>query len=409
LTETGAQSLLVLGVDVVALATSAKKAGYQVYAVDYFGDQDLTCVCKKNYSILKQRPGKTCGQVTRDFKPVSFLKLTRKLLKRRSIDGVLLSSGLDDSTDVLSEIDDLVPILGNSVRVISNVRDKMGFFQQLKRLNIACPRTGLARDFQEVRRQSKDIGYPILIKPTEGFGGAGIRKARNFQELKTVYKHFNTFDNNVLVQEFIPGTPASISFMSCGGRAVALSLNEQLLGIRELGQTEPFGYCGNIVPLKTDRVIMNKCMAIVENLALHFNLVGSNGVDLVISREGIPYVIEVNPRFQGTLECIEQVFGINMVDAHAKACLRGILPQIKQKTVTFCTRLILYAHQRLIAPNLNGFQQVRDIPLPKVIIEKGEPICSIIVEGASRRAAFNEAKKITRLIYGLINPKMDNK
>jgi len=129
----------------------------------------------------------------------------------------------------------------------------------------------------------------------------------------------------------------------------------------------------------------------------------------VISKEGIPYVVEVNPRFQGTLECIERVFGINMVDAHAKACLRGILPQMKQKTVTFCTRLILYAHQRLIAPNLNGFKQVRDIPLPKVIIEKGEPICSIIVEGASRRAALNEAKKITRLIYGLINPEMDNK
>jgi len=409
LTETSAQNLLVLGVDVVALATSAKKAGYQVYAVDYFGDQDLTHVCKENYSILKQRPGKTCGLLTREFNPASLFKLTRKLLERRSVDGVLLSSGLDDSTDVLSEINDLVPILGNSVKVIANVRDKTEFFQQLKRLNIACPRTALARDIQEMKRQSKDIGYPILIKPKEGFGGAGIRKVRNFQELKMVYKYFNTFDNNVLVQEFIPGTLASISFMSCNGRAVILSLNEQLLGIRELGQEESFGYCGNIVPFKINSVTMKKCIAIAENLAGHFNLVGSNGVDLVISKEGIPYVVEVNPRFQGTLECIERVFGINMVDAHVKACLRGILPQMKQKTVTFCTRLILYAHQRLIAPNLNGFKQVRDIPLPKVIIEKGEPICSIIVEGASRRAALNEAKKITRLIYGLINPEMDNK
>jgi len=403
LTENSVQNLLVLGIDVVALATSAKKAGYQVYAVDYFGDQDLINVCKENYSILKQRPGKTCGRLTRDFKPASLLKLTRKLVKRRNLDGVLLSSGLDDSPDVLAEINDLVPILGNSVKVIAKVRDKIEFFQQLKRLNIACPRTALAGDIQELRRLAKDIRYPILIKPTEGLGGFGIRKARNFQELKTIYKHFNTFNNKVLIQEFILGTPASISFMSCDRRAVAISLNEQLLGMRKLGQTEPFGYCGNIVPLRTNEVTRKKCIAIVKKLAQHFTLVGSNGVDLVISKEAIPYVIEVNPRFQGTLECIERVFRINMVDTHLKACLRGILPKMKQKTATFCTRLILCAHRRLVAPNLNGFKQVRDIPLSEVIIEKGEPVCSIVVEEASRHSALNEVKKITRLISALIN------
>jgi len=404
LNETYVQNLLVLGVDVVALATSTKKAGYQVYAVDYFGDQDLTYVCKENYSILKQRPGKTCGRLTRDFKPASLLELTKKLLKRRKIDGVLLSSGLDDSADVLSEINDVVPIIGNSVRVVAKVRDKIEFFKQLKRLNITCPRTASAEDLQEMRRQSKDIGYPILMKPVEGFGGASIRKARNLQELKKVYKHFRTFDNKVIVQEYIPGTPASISFMACNRRVAVLSLNEQLLGIRELGQRAPFGYCGNIVPLKIDKLIMKKCILIAENLALHFNLVGSNGVDVVISKEGIPYVIEVNPRFQGTLECIERVFGINMVDAHLRACLRGILPRIKQKAMSFCTRLILYAPQRFVAPNLNGFKQVRDFPLLGVIIEKGEPFCSIVAEGASRQSALNEAKKITRHLYELTQP-----
>jgi len=405
LTETDVQNLLVLGVDVVALAKSAKKAGYQVYAADYFGDQDLTHVCKENYSVVKQRPGKTCGRLTRNFRPTSFLKFIKKILKRRSIDGVLLSSGFDDSTHVLYEVNDLAPILGNSVRVIANVRDKIEFFQQLKRLNIACPKTTLARDFQEMKRQSKDIGYPIVIKPTEGFGGAGVRKARNFQELKKVYKHFRTFDNKVLVQEYIPGKPASISLMSCEGRAMALSLNEQLLGIRELGQKEPFGYCGNIVPFKIDKVTMKKFVDIAENLASSFTLTGSNGVDLIISRERIPYIIEVNPRFQGTLECIEHVFRINMVNAHVKACLRGILPQTNKKAMTFCARLILYAHKRLVAPNLSGFKQVRDIPWPGVIIEKGEPFCSVVVEEASRQLALKQAEKITRLIHKLASPK----
>lgn len=50
---------------------------------------------------------------------------------------------------------------------------------------------------------------------------------------------------------------------------------------------------------------------------------GSNGVDMVMTHDKI-YVIEVNPRLQGTFECAE-LLGINVLDAHIKACKEGIL------------------------------------------------------------------------------------
>jgi len=406
LAEANIHNVLVMGTDIVSLAASARRAGYRVYAVDYFGDQDLKRICHESRSIVNQRRGKTCGQVGADFNPETLLQLTKDLLREEKIDAALLSSGLDDSPDVLSELNDLVPILGSPPKVIRKVRDKMEFLQELKRLGIPHPETVIVDDSEEAKKRSKDIGYPVVVKPSSGFGGTGIRKAQSRQELEHTFREVSSLNGEVLIQEYISGTPASASLISSTERAVVLTLNEQLLGMREVGQREPFGYCGNIVPLSATAAIADACKSVVEKVILHFCLVGSNGVDLVISDVGIPYVIEVNPRFQGTLECVERVLRTNLVRAHIEACVQRVLPTIVKETSIFCIRLILFALERLVAPDLNTFERVIDVPLPGIIIEEGEPVCSVVMEGSSRDSSLRKAMIITKRIYGLLRHKL---
>jgi len=404
LAETDIRNVLVIGLDVVSLASSAMKAGYQVYAVDYFGDQDLKRVCRKTRSIIRQRAGETCGQLNTIFSPKALIQLVKDLLKDNRIEAALLSSGLEDAPEVLFELNNLISILGNPPEVIRKVRNKMEFFHELERLGIPCPETASAENFEEAREKSKDIGFPVVVKPLRGFGGVRIRVARNAQELKQAFRDVALYDNRVLIQEHVSGTPASASLISSTNKAVVLTLNEQLLGMHEVGQREPFGYCGNVVPLSVAAAIGDACKSVVEKVVLHFGLVGSNGVDLVISEEGVPYVMEVNPRFQGTLECVERVLRTNVVRAHVEACVQGILPTIARKTSSFCVRLVLFAPQPSIVPNLSILEEVRDIPLPGVIIEEGEPVCSIVVEGKSRSSSLRRAKKLTKSIFKLLQP-----
>lgn len=402
--ENDTHNILVIGMDVVSLATSATKAGYKVYAVDYFGDQDLKRVCHESLSIVKQTPWVVCGQLSTNFSPEALLQLTMRLLKKNAIDVTLLSTGLDDSPDVLFELNDMIPILGNHPHVIERIRDKMKFFQELERLEIPHPETAMAENFEEVRKKAKDIGYPVLVKPSKGFGGVGIRKAQGPKELKQAFHHAYLIDEKVLIQEYISGISASVSLISSNNETITLTLNEQLLGVNELGQEEPFGYCGNVVPLVTNGSVMNRCKNTAEKITSHFGLVGSNGIDFVISKEGIPYIVEVNPRFQATLECVERVLGINMVEAHMKACLQGILPIIAKKTAVFCTRLILFASQRLVVPDLSVLEEVRDIPIPEIIIEKGEPVCSIVVDEAKREFSLRKAMTTVKQIRKSLQP-----
>ncbi len=239
----------------------------------------------------------------------------------------------------------------------------------------------------------------MIIKPAEGFGGFGVRKVGNRSQLERIFHEIKRAADEVLVQEFIEGNHASVSFVASSTRAKTLSVNEQLLGLSEVHQEEPFGYCGNIVPLDIPDLTLTRCEAIVKKVSTSFKLRGSNGIDVVISEEGIPYVIEVNPRFQGSLECVERVLGMNLVEIHVEASTSGDIPLKLCHSSGFSIRLITYAPRRLSAPELVSEVWARDIPFPGSIVEKGEPLCSVVLDGESRSNAWKKALVRAQHVY----------
>lgn len=393
------QNLLAIGIDTVPIANSAKKLGYKVYAADYFDDVDLQNISNEFAAVVQQRHGKKFEKERLQSKV--YLTIARLLFKKHKIDATLLSSGLDDDFEVLKKLDDMAPILGNPPETIKKAREKPEFYKALKRLDIACPETAIVNDTEEAKTAALRMGYPVVVKPKRGFGGTNIRFARNSGELEKASAEVSVCNEEFLVQEFIKGLYASMSILATESHVEVLTVNEQVLGLPFLFQREPFGYCGNIVPLRIHEPLLGKCKDVAEKIVCNFGLRGSNGIDLVISKEGTPYVIEVNPRFQGTLECVERVLGINLVESHINACLNGRLPNLKERK-SFCTRFILYSPRRIVAPNLTVFREVRNIPLHGSIIEKGEPICSIITEAESRELSFRKARKLAKTIYNML-------
>lgn len=392
-------NLLAIGLDVAPLVTSINRAGYNAYSIDYFGDSDVKRICKESFSIITQIEGQSCGRLEDDFNPEKLLQLFYKMIKIHRIDGILLASGLEDFHNILLSINDRVQFLGNNPSNISKVRHKVQFFQTLKHLRIPHPETELVEDFQEAKNKAKDIGYPIIIKPEKGFGGVGVRKISDQKHLTTIFKRYLSIYQRVLIQEFIPGKAVSASLISTGKKVLTLTVNEQLLGMSSLGQQEEFGYCGNIVPLASSNELKERCRTMAERVISKYNLIGTNGIDFVVSKEGIPNVIEVNPRFQGTLECIEKVLDINLVKSHLDACNLRVLPEIKVIPQNYYTRLILFALMRSKISDLKIHKEIRDIPTPRVIVERGEPLCSVIMEGISRKNSLSRANNIAKTIY----------
>ena len=401
------QSLLVVGVDCSALAKSTYRAGYTVFGADYFGDIDLRSVCKESLSIQKQEAGKSCGILGTGFSPDAILALVEKLQEAHELDGCLLASGMEDSHDILAKLHRKTPIIGNNPAIISKVRNRIEFFKELRRLGLTYPETEFVQSVEDAKRVAKDLRYPIVVKPPTGFGGSGIRKLTDKRGLRGTSERIIRDYGGVLIQEFISGLPASISFIASQESTEVLTINEQLYGLSEAGQKEEFGYCGNVVPADLGLSyghVKSVCEDIVGKIGSRFHLTGSNGVDVVLSEDLEPYVLEVNPRFQGTLECVERVLGINLVEAHLKACIQKTLPSFQRSVIEkFCTRLILYAHHRSSAPALQR-PFVADTPLPGVVIEAGEPLCSVISQERTRAEVLQRSKSLASQVYDLLDP-----
>jgi hypothetical protein len=116
----------------------------------------------------------------------------------------------------------------------------------------------------------------------------------------------------------------------------------------------------------------------------------------MILKNGEIYVIEVNPRLQGTYEAVEAALGINMGEAHIMAC-RGELIEIPSPKM-FAVKMIVFTKQRSIVGDLN-INGVNDIPARNVIIEEGEPVATVLTSDRILENTIYSAKRIVNRVY----------
>jgi len=394
--------IMVIGLDASGLARSAVRTGYSVCAVDYFGDLDLKSLCLHSESIIQQRVGESSGTIETCYSPRGLLNIARRVVSECRPQFMLLASGLDDSGNVLEELNELTPILGNPPEAMKRVRDKKIFFDELDRLDIPHPRTAFTTDREEAEAAAARIGFPVVLKPWSTSGGERIEFVKNRRDLMESFDRLRSSSTRVLVQRYVLGKHASVSVISTSRRARSLAVTEQILGDQRLFQQHVFGWCGNVVPVSMRQDVVEACMRIAERVCLHFGLVGSNGVDLVIAPGGRPHAIEVNPRFQGTLECVETALRVNVVKMHVDACLHRKLPTEIPQPTAFCTRLIVYAPERGPTPNLAREDWLRDVPLPGSLVEKGEPVCSVLARGETRSQSLRLARRRASKVLGAL-------
>lgn len=333
------ESILVLGYNTRYIACSARRAGYKVYSVSHYDDIDLVG-CVESLATFDDMP-----------------ENVEPWLKKYDVDHVVLGSGFEDA-DIRPSL-----VLGNDPRIVKNVANKLWLAEKLETLDISHPHT-LEQD---------EIRFPCVGKPVRG--GGGIKNL--FIENKSMMPE----EDGYFFQEYLEGMPLSVSVLSTGSEAMPIAVNEILVGKKWLGQLRPFGYCGNVTPYATK--FKEQMFDIARKLIPELGLVGSNGIDFIVNKDG-PHVLEINARFQGSLDSVEIATGQNLFKAHVDA-INGKLTEMKVKQYGM-KGIIFATHKTLISGNLKT-PMVADIPRPGKIYEAGEAIATIMGSGATRGEA----------------------
>jgi hypothetical protein len=346
------RTVLIVGVSTRAAADSAARAGFDVTAIDAFGD-------------LGQHPRVRALSMARDLGRRFTAPAVARAARAIEGDAVAYLSNFENHPAAVRALAAGRTLLGNSPEVLRRVRDPRELARVLGSLGFAVPE-----------------GERLLLKPLRSGGGQGVRAWRPGTPVPGGYH----------LQPLVDGVPGSISFVAAGGRSVPLAVCRQLIGESAFGASG-YRYCGSILE-RCDRALLERAGALADAVSAAYGLVGVNGIDFVV-RDGVPVAIEINPRWSASMELVDRASGAPVFAAHAAACTSGELPASDEAApppAAAFGKAIVFARRAVTVGGTGSWLEddgVRDVPRPGESIAAGRPVCSVFATGIDGAACHD--------------------
>lgn len=380
--------ILLIGISVRAMAESAVRSGYSITALDAFGDRDLKEVAE------------TCS--LRDYGYSYSPENLYKAGIRMDVDSVAYTSNLENHPEILSRFAEKKRVIGNSPQAVARVRHWPELFGALQHARFRVPKT-----FLQGKILPPDPIDRWLEKPLLSGGGHGIRFVRPSLEYVAGSEGLR-IPADRMIQEYVDGIPCSVSFVANGKESVLVGVAEQLIGMGSFG-AGGFRYCGNIVPAQAmldpdaGEKILGKLRELTRFLTREFNLCGVNGIDFIL-RDGEVYVTEVNPRYTASMEIVETAYGLPLFHLHLRSVLHSELPEFdlekELRPGRFVGKSYLFAERDVTIPDTTDWMAsgIRDVPENGEEIRRGGPVCTLLVDGATREETLAELMRHAQAI-----------
>ena len=242
-----------------------------------------------------------------------------------------------------------------------------------------------------------------LVKPRRGAGGAGIHFHNSIGTRRSSNKQ-------VYFQEYIEGVPCSAVYIGLENGAKLLGTTRQLVGETWLNAA-PFHYCGSFGPLPLESAIQREIERIGNVLVQECFLRGLFGVDFILSN-GIPWPVEVNPRYPASTEILEFALGIKVMAFHRLAFDEDMPEPLlvanapgSETAPPFVGKAILFAKRSLEFPKkgpwtssvgrkpIEKMPDFADIPEPGRIIKAGAPILTFFAQSTTMNGCLDDLKE----------------
>ena len=211
-----------------------------------------------------------------------------------------------------------IPILGSSADTIDMAEDRERFDELLERSGIKRPKGHTIMTTEEALDAARDLGYPVLMRPSYVLGGQNMIIAycdEDIQEYMAIILSHKQ-DNPVLIDKYLSGMEIEVDAI-CDGENILIP------GIME--HVERTGiHSGDSIAVypasDIDDDMSAKIVATTETLCRELNALGLINLQYIIM-DGEIYVIEVNPRASRTVPYISKVTGVPMCDLATKVSL----------------------------------------------------------------------------------------
>ena len=210
-----------------------------------------------------------------------------------------------------------VPIIGTSPDAIDRAEDRERFQQMISRLGLLQPENATVRSHEEGVVAAREIGYPLVVRPSYVLGGRAMEIVYDEEELVRYMRNAVLVSNDspVLLDHFLNAAiEVDIDAISDGETVVIGGIMQH---IEQAGVHSGDSAC-SLPPYSLPKAVQDEMREAVKKMAIELEVVGLMNVQLAWQDDEI-YVIEVNPRASRTVPFVSKAIGVSLAKVAARA------------------------------------------------------------------------------------------
>ncbi|MES2988266.1 MAG: carbamoyl-phosphate synthase large subunit [Pseudomonadota bacterium] len=241
--------------------------------------------------------------------------------------GVIVQFGGQTPLNLAQALEDAgIPILGTSPDAIDLAEDRERFADLVGKLGLRQPDNGLARSRDEAVAAAERIGFPVLMRPSYVLGGRAMEIVDTLQQLDDYIQTAVQVsgDSPVLIDQYLRDAIEVDVDAICDGKDVVVA--GVLQHIEEAGVHSGDSAC-SIPPYSLAPEIVEEIERQTVALAHALKVVGLMNIQFAV-KDGLVYLIEVNPRASRTVPFVAKAIGVPVAKIAARVMAGEMLADL---------------------------------------------------------------------------------
>jgi carbamoyl-phosphate synthase large subunit len=251
------------------------------------------------------------------FEPVT-LEDVLEIVHKEKPKGVIVTYGGQTPLKLARALEEAgVPIIGTSPDSIDLAEDRERFQQLVNKLKLKQPPNRTARNVEEAVAMGKEVGYPLIVRPSYVLGGRAMEIVHGEDELRDYVDRAVSVSNDspILLDRFLDlAVEVDVDAISDGEEVIVAGIMEH---VEQAGIHSGDSGC-SLPPFSLSAEVQRALSEQVRQMAVALKVNGIMNTQFAI-QNGVIYVLEVNPRASRTIPFVSKAIGQPLAKIAAKA------------------------------------------------------------------------------------------
>ena len=260
------------------------------------------------------------------FEPLTFEDVMN-IIEKEKPDGVIVQFGGQTPLKLAVPLEESgVTIIGTSPDSIDRAEDRKRFKELLQKIGLRQPNNGIAESIDEALSAAREIGFPIIVRPSYVLGGRAMEIVYDEDELEKYMKFAvkASHEHPVLVDKFLEDAiEIDVDAISDGKKVVVGGIMEH---IEEAGIHSGDSAC-SLPPFSISDETAQEISRQTKLLALELKVIGLINIQYAI-KNGDIYILEVNPRASRTIPFVSKTIGVPLAKLAARVMVGKTLDEM---------------------------------------------------------------------------------